>query len=992
MLLPLLALLQTAGPGYWQQHLTYRIEASLDEAAGTLRGTQRVIYQNNSPDTLTTLSFHLYLNAFRPGSRWADADSAEGRRRFNDLRDPDFGMNHVANVRIAGVAVEPVWPFAPDSTIVRFALPEPLPPGGSLVAEMDWDARPSTLPRRQGRQGRAFDFAQWYPRVVAYDKHGWQEHPLYPAGEFYGDFGEFTVILDLPADQVVGATGVPLCGDPGWEGANRNPARPIEYRRDYYPAALAALPADACTPRAPGRKTIVWRAEDVHHFAMSMRPDYRYEGGHWGGVTVHALYQPGDEATWGNNLVVRRTEVMLEWLDGLFGRYPWPQMTNVHRIEGGGTEFPMMMHNGSPSQELILHEGGHNYLMGILANNEWKEGYLDEGFTSFQTTWFGEVQAQAKGDPEFVRYAATERQILELDLDDWSEPTSYQSEHYRDFTTYNLMIYSRGELFYHQLREIVGDETMRRILRTYYERWQLKHVDEAAFRHVAEEVSKQDLSTFFAQWLHGTTRYDYRVGKITSTRRADGQWLTRIEVRRDAPGVFPVELVVKRGTDSVVTRIDGRSEQEWVDVVTRDKPKEVYLDPRVRSHDWNYLNNRRTRSIFGWSTSPRRDFHLDRVFSTRNYRDRVSEAFLPTLWYNDAGGLTVGYRIRSNFLGRERWLLEHSLATEKCCDRDASYDHWYGRVRTANWLGKPRLAAGLEWYRVEGRQGASVWLERQKKGHLGYGPRTFSGFSLRWLETYDVDFLDPALYDDGGTVEGTWQTRSSGRRGPWALAGSASAGVGVEYRNRGAGVDTDTRYDVQAYGRLTAEVVARRPVTDRGQLGIRLFGGFVDGSDGDPLRQRWFFLAGADPYEQFTNPFVRSRDALLTGDVHFHTPGGGNVRGLARDVAVTRIAAANVELERSVLARPRARLFRDTRVAVFGDVALSDGFLSSSGSGNVSGDAGIGLRAVHNIGQTTFVTRFDVPLLVSNPDRAIGGPGSGSRGRFRWIVALRPTF
>lgn len=194
-------------PGYWQQSVSYAIDASLDEAAGMLRGSQRVVYRNRSPDTLSTLSFHLHLNAFRPNSRWAQADLAEQRRRFSDLRDPDFGMNQVRNVRIMGQPVSPLYPFAPDSTIVRFALPSYLPPGDSLVAELDWIARPSTMPRRQGRRGRAFDFAQWYPKVVVYDKYGWQEQPLLPAGEFYGEFGDFTVALDLPEDQVVGATG-----------------------------------------------------------------------------------------------------------------------------------------------------------------------------------------------------------------------------------------------------------------------------------------------------------------------------------------------------------------------------------------------------------------------------------------------------------------------------------------------------------------------------------------------------------------------------------------------------------------------------------------------------------------------------------------------------------------------------------------------------------------------------------------------------------------
>lgn len=994
-MLVLALLLQTAPPSYWQQRVSYDIAASLDETAGTLSGEQRVVYRNNSPDTLRTLSFHLYLNAFRPGSRWADADSAERRRRFNDLKDPDFGMNRVWNVQIMGRDVTPVYPFAPDSTIVRFALPAPLAPGDSLTAAMQWLARPSTVPRRQGRRGRAFDFAQWYPRVVAYDRNGWQEHPLYPAGEFYGEFGDFTVALDLPVDQVVGATGVPLCGDPGWAGANRNPARPVEYRRDFYPAAANSLPGGACDARGPGRKTIVWRAEDVHHFALSMRPDYRYEGGRFGNVSVHVLYQPGDEASWGGGVAVGRTETALRWLDQTFGAYPWPQMTNVHRIEGGGTEFPMMMHNGSAGQELILHEGGHNYLMGILANNEWKEGFLDEGFTSFQTTLWAEANQGHGKDPDFLRYANLERDILELDLDGWSEPTSYPSEKYRDFVTYNEMIYSRGELFYHQLRAIVGPETMAKILRTYYDRWKLKHVDEDAFRHVAEEVSGKDLSVFFAQWLHGVNRYGYAVGRIETRRRPGTDiWVGRVEVIRTEPGVFPVEVVVRSKGDSAKTAVDGLAERRWVEFTTRGKPREVVIDPRVVSHDWNMLDNRKSRGWFGWGRGQPSRHSIDRIFSTPSYRDREAIQWLPTVWTNDAADAVVGLRIRSNYLGRYgKYTGFYGLATKGCCsDQSRRYTQWAIRLENPTFLASPRLSTMAEAYRLEGREGAAIGFERRRKGHLGFGPATWTGLSLRWLATSDMAYLDPALYDNGGTVEATATIRSEDRRGPWRLAGAMALGGGVEYRNRGAGSATADRYDTQSYVRVFGSATARRAWGNRGSVAFRVAGGVVAGGDHhEPMRQRWFYLAGADPYQQFGNPFVRSAGALLTGDVHFQTPGGAGVRGLERDVAVTQMAAVNAEIDRSVL-RPSGKLVRDVRLALFGDWAVTDGFFSLWDKGKFAYDAGAGVRFTHTIGQTTFSTRFDVPVFVSHPDRAVGGARSDDRVRFRWVVAVGPAF
>src|SRR2546422_2377335 len=102
-----------------------------------------------------------------------------------------------------------------------------------MTVEIEWRARLSTVPRRQGRAGRRFDFAQWYPKVVVYDRHGWEDHPLYPAGEFYGEFASYDVTLDLPADQVIGATGVPVEGDPGWERARADTSLRVDRSEEH---------------------------------------------------------------------------------------------------------------------------------------------------------------------------------------------------------------------------------------------------------------------------------------------------------------------------------------------------------------------------------------------------------------------------------------------------------------------------------------------------------------------------------------------------------------------------------------------------------------------------------------------------------------------------------------------------------------------------------------------------------------------------------------
>jgi hypothetical protein len=980
---------------YWQQQVAYEISARLDESRGVLSGTERIQYVNRSPDTLTTFSLHLYLNAFRPGSRWADADSVEGRRRFNDLKDPDFAYNHVRQVRIGGTPVQAIYPFAPDSTIVRFILPRPLAPGDSLSADLAWDARPSTTPRRQGRQGRRFDFAQWYPKVVVYDRYGWEEHALYPAGEFYGEFASFLVDLDVPEDQVIGATGVPVCGDPGWERANQHRSTKVEYQRDFYGART---PVSDCTGAGPGRKRVRWYAEDVHHFALSLNPQYRYEGGHFGNVAVHVLYQPGDEVTWGNGVAVQRTETALTWLDQLFGPFAWPQITNVHRIEGGGTEFPMMVMNGSADQGLIVHEVGHNYTMGILANNEWKEGWLDEGFTSFQTDWFWEVLGRPSA------YEAVETGILQLDIDGYSEPPSLRGEAYRDFNSYNTAIYTRGELFFQQLRNIVGPGTMHRILQTFYQRWKLKHVDEAAFREVAEEVSHRDLDTFFAQWLHSTMLYDYAVGRVR-TERAEEQrdssaaargWRTRVEVVRKAEGRIPVEVAVVAARDTAVVRAEGSAERQWVELVTESKPKEVVLDPRLRTHDWNVLNNRKR---LGWLSlrlsPPGTDFYFHPYFSTRSRRDRLTVGLQPTVWYNDVGGVTIGIRSRSDYLERfEQNQVLLSQSTGWGADDDVKDTDFFLRARNPVFLRAPNLSQTFDAFKIEGRYGAAATIEWSRRDHLSFGPERTRRVSLLWVATDDLRYLDPGFYDDVGIVEVQLGSGVTNQSGKWQLSARSSLGGGLAY-NR-LGLAASGRPDLDPfYFRGFIEATSRRDLGHGLGFGARAYLGAGVGSQ-EAAKQRQVYFQGSDPLEQLYNPFLRSRGALLVGDdFNYQSPGGAGVRGVDPHLSTTAIVALNLELEQALHTQPSSHLFRRVSVALFTDLSYGIGGMSQEppdGQVRFLGDAGLGLRAEHRIGDTEFMTRIDFPLYVSRPELARDQAPGDDKFEFRWVFSFEPEF
>lgn len=583
--LALAAPIQQQDTAYFQQGVEYTIEATLDESSSVLSGRARLRYTNRSPDPIDTLWFHLHLNAFRPNSAWAKRDAEMGTPRFNDLGPDDYAYERWRSVAVNGRSVTPLWPGAPDSTVAAVPLPSTLAPGGALTVDIDWDARLSTVPRRQGRRDRHFDFAQWYPKIAVYDRDGWEVQPLLPQGEFYGEFATFDVTLDVAADQVIGATGVPVSGDPGWSAARAAGTPDPELKRDNY-GSPQPRPLGLLTARlGEGRKRVRWYARDVHHFAWTTSPDYTYEGGDYEDVAIHVLYQPGDAEEWGSGIAVERTANALAFLDTIFGDFAWPQITNVHRIEGGGTEFPMMTMNGSASQGLIIHETAHNYTMGILANNEWKQGWLDEGFASFLSSWYSERRG---GDARQI-WSRSMAGIRQMDAQGLSQPISLPSAQFRDFQTYNAMTYTKPSLVYRMLRYVLGEETFHEGLRRYYEKKKLQHVREEDFRAAMEEAAGEDLRWFFQQWIHTTATLDYAVEEATARRLDDGQWETTVRISRAGDAWMP--LVVQAGEQRL--RVESRDRVQTVVLRTAARPDTVTLDPDDILIDIDPTNNTR---------------------------------------------------------------------------------------------------------------------------------------------------------------------------------------------------------------------------------------------------------------------------------------------------------------------------------------------------------------------------------------------------------------
>lgn len=197
--------------GYWQQHVDYKMNVTMDVTNYQYTGTQQLVYTNNSPDVLTRVYYHLYFNAFQPGSEMdvrsqtiADPDSRVGDR-IGKLKPDEIGFLNVTSLKQNGIILN----YDVVGTVLQVQLHEPIQPGEKVTFDMVFNGQVPVQIRRSGRnsaEGVALSMTQWYPKLAEYDFEGWHADP-YIGREFHGVWGDFDVTINIDKNYVVGGTG-----------------------------------------------------------------------------------------------------------------------------------------------------------------------------------------------------------------------------------------------------------------------------------------------------------------------------------------------------------------------------------------------------------------------------------------------------------------------------------------------------------------------------------------------------------------------------------------------------------------------------------------------------------------------------------------------------------------------------------------------------------------------------------------------------------------
>lgn len=526
--LAILSSLSVARAQYWQQKVDYTMEVTLDTETARYNGTQKLIYTNNSPETHHKVFYHLYYNAFQPGSEMAIRlkNAADKNRRFkvdiDSLTIEQLGFLRVKNLTQNGTLVQ----TEEAETILEVTLNEPLLPGESTILELNFEGQVPDVVRRAGKnsaEGVALSMAQWYPKMAEYDVEGWNTDP-YTGREFHGVWGDFDVKITLNKDFTVAASGYLQNADEIGKG----------YSERKRPKSKKSL--------------VTWHfiAPEVHDFTWAADPDYihdTYPGPN--GVELHFFYKDDAEIIENWKKLQPDTAKMMEYYNTKIGPYPYKQYSVVQGGDGGMEYAMLTLITGGRKYGSLFgvtaHELAHSWFQHILATNETKHEWMDEGFTSFISALASnEILEQNKDFPLEGSY----RGYFNLANSGFEMPQSTNANRYKHNLAYESTAYSKGAVFLAQLGYIVGKEKLFEILQAYYDEWKFKHPQPNDFRRIAERVSGLQLQWYLTDWTQTTNKIDYAINGLENTETGSVLHLERKELM---PMPQEVLVVYKNG-------------------------------------------------------------------------------------------------------------------------------------------------------------------------------------------------------------------------------------------------------------------------------------------------------------------------------------------------------------------------------------------------------------------------------------------------------------
>ncbi|MDQ6889197.1 MAG: M1 family metallopeptidase, partial [Bacteroidota bacterium] len=501
-----------AQPDRWQQRVKYTMTIDMDVTTNRFTGTQKLEYTNNSPDKLDRVFFHLYWNAFQPGSEMDVRSQELGKimingkpdwdsrvkDRISKLTPSEIGYQKIKSIQLNGIE----QPVKLHGTILEVDLTKPILPKSKVNFNLVFEAQVPVQIRRSGRdnaEGIRYSMSQWYPKMCEYDYEGWHPTP-YVVREFYGVWGDYDVTVKIDKSYKLAGTGV------------LQNAASIGWGYDKEGTPLKDIPSP--------KRTWHFVGNNVHDFVWAADPDYEHLVRRQDGVILNVIYKKVDslQKRWEN--VADAAVTVLPYMEKRFGKYPYPQYSFIQGGDGG-MEYPMATLIKGPGLGTVFHEWMHSWYQMMLGTNESLYPWMDEGFTSYAE---GEVSAyydqqmniQREDDPRDIpkNHGSAYNGYYFLTKLKLDEPLTTHSDHYNTNFGYSINAYSKGEIFLEQLGYIVSDAVRDKILLEYYRLWRFKHPNASDFIKVAQDVSGIQLDWYKEYWVSTTKTIDYSIDSL----------------------------------------------------------------------------------------------------------------------------------------------------------------------------------------------------------------------------------------------------------------------------------------------------------------------------------------------------------------------------------------------------------------------------------------------------------------------------------------------